>query len=63
MIDMGFADSVDEIMNYIPRNSIFEKRQCSLFSATMPEKIQKLVARYLVNPVSLFLWQYAYRLR
>lgn len=46
MLDMGFADDIKKIVEYLP-----EDRQTVLFSATMPLKIQKLIASILNNPV------------
>ncbi len=46
MLDMGFADDIKKIVEYLP-----EDRQTVLFSATMPLKIQKLIASILHNPV------------
>lgn len=37
MLDMGFIDQIDEIVNYAPKN-----RQTLMFSATFPEAILKL---------------------
>ncbi|RDU69496.1 ATP-dependent helicase [Helicobacter cholecystus] len=45
MLDMGFLDDVEEIFSYLPSN-----RQTLLFSATMPEQIQKLTHKILDKP-------------
>ncbi len=45
MFDMGFINDVRKIISYIPK-----KRQTFLFSATMPESIQKLTASIQKNP-------------
>lgn len=45
MLDMGFLDDVEEIFSYLPSN-----RQTLLFSATMPEQIQKLAHKILDKP-------------
>src|SRR5699024_2910641 len=45
MLDMGFADEVDEIIEYTPR-----KRQTLLFSATYPEDIQAISRRIQYKP-------------
>lgn len=45
MLDMGFAPQLDEILKYLPK-----ERQTSLFTATMPAKVQKLAEKYLNNP-------------
>ncbi len=45
MVDMGFQDELTAIAEHCPK-----KRQTLLFSATYPENIQRLSARYLRNP-------------
>ncbi len=45
MLDMGFAPQLDEILKFLPK-----KRQTSLFTATLPEKVRKLAEKYLSNP-------------
>lgn len=45
MLDMGFFDEVDEIIEYTPR-----KRQTLLFSATYPEDIQAISRRIQHKP-------------
>jgi len=45
MIDMGFAPQLEEILEYVP-----EERQTSLFSATLPKKVQELASKYLNSP-------------
>lgn len=45
MLDMGFLDDVEEIFSYLPNN-----RQTLLFSATMPQQIQKLAQKILHDP-------------
>lgn len=45
MLDMGFYDDIMQIVSHMPRN-----RQTMLFSATMPEKIQKLASSVLLCP-------------
>ncbi len=45
MLDMGFAPQLDEILKHLP-----SKRQTSLFTATLPEKVQKLAEKYLFQP-------------
>jgi ATP-dependent RNA helicase DeaD len=47
MLDMGFQPQIENVLNYLP-----EERQSFLFSATFPPSIQKLINRYLKNPVS-----------
>jgi ATP-dependent RNA helicase DeaD len=46
MLDMGFIDAVEEILQHAPK-----ERQTSLFSATMPSAIRRLAQRYLQTPV------------
>lgn len=55
MLNVGFAEDVEVIMERLP-----QKRQFLMFSATMPQWIQKMTRKYLQNPVvvdlvSLFL--------
>jgi len=45
MLDMGFADDIEEILGSTP-----ETRQTALFSATMPPRINGMVRRHLRNP-------------
>ncbi|MEC9106976.1 MAG: DEAD/DEAH box helicase [Chloroflexota bacterium] len=46
MLDMGFQDQVEKIIQYLPI-----KRQSLLFSATLPKEIIKLSSKYLKNPI------------
>lgn len=46
MLDMGFIDDVDYILDKTPRS-----RQMALFSATMPRTIVQLSQRYMADPV------------
>ena len=46
MLDMGFQDQVEKIIQYLPI-----KRQSLLFSATLPKEIIKLSSKYLRNPI------------
>ena len=48
MLDMGFYDDIMQIVKQLP-----ESRQTIMFSATMPDKIQKLAASILRNPVEV----------
>jgi len=48
MLDMGFYQDVEDIFVRLP-----EKKQTMLFSATLPEKIQRLGRRFLKKPVIL----------
>ena len=45
MLDMGFADDINQIISYLP-----EKRQNLLFSATFPPKIRQLAKELLHDP-------------
>lgn len=45
MLNMGFIDQVGEIIDTLPRD-----RATMLFSATMPEEIERLCRRYLNRP-------------
>jgi ATP-independent RNA helicase DbpA len=45
MLDMGFAESIKEIMGFVPR-----KRQTLLFSATYPAEIKAISAAFQHNP-------------
>jgi ATP-dependent RNA helicase DeaD len=46
MLDMGFIDDIDWILSHTQKN-----RQTSLFSATIPDEIKNLTARYMRNAV------------
>jgi len=46
MLDMGFADELDLLLNELP-----EKHQTALFSATLPKRIAIIAKRHLTNPV------------
>lgn len=48
MLDMGFQDTIDEIIDLMPSN-----RQTLLFSATYPEGIDKISQRVLYKPVEV----------
>lgn len=48
MLDMGFSDDIMKIMSYLPK-----ERQTMLFSATMPDGIQKLADSILHDPVKV----------
>ncbi|MGA0583858.1 MAG: ATP-dependent RNA helicase DbpA, partial [Castellaniella sp.] len=48
MVDMGFYDDIVAIASHCP-----DKRQTLLFSATYPDNIRKLSARFLRNPVEV----------
>lgn len=48
MLDMGFAAQLNEICRFLPAN-----RQTFLFSATLPNNINKLAKKYLKDPVRI----------
>ncbi|MCH5223087.1 MAG: DEAD/DEAH box helicase [Muribaculaceae bacterium] len=48
MLDMGFYDDIMKIAAHLPK-----ERQTMLFSATMPDKIEKLAAGLLDNPFEI----------
>jgi ATP-dependent RNA helicase RhlE len=48
MMDMGFLNQIRKIIDVLPR-----KRQNLLFSATFPEKVEKLSADFLEFPVKI----------
>jgi ATP-dependent RNA helicase DeaD len=48
MLDMGFAEDIEAIMAEVPAD-----RQTVLFSATLPARIDRLVKRYLKDPVKV----------
>jgi ATP-dependent RNA helicase DeaD len=48
MLDMGFADDIEEILQETPPD-----RQTVLFSATLPPRIEGLAGRYLQDPVRI----------
>ena len=50
MLEMGFLDDVQKIMKMLP-----QKRQSLLFSATLLDDIQKVIRRFLKNPVEIML--------
>jgi len=46
MLDMGFQDTIDDIIDCIPTN-----RQTLLFSATFPREIESIAERVMLDPV------------
>ena len=48
MLDMGFADDILKLVSNLPK-----QRQSLLFSATYPEKIDKLTSIILKNPIKV----------
>lgn len=50
MLDMGFAEEVNEIMSHLP-----QKKQILLFSATIDNKVKDLTKAYMPEAVSVIL--------
>jgi ATP-dependent RNA helicase DeaD len=50
MLDMGFADDIEAILDRTPA-----QRQTVLFSATMPSRIERLAGKHLRSPVRVTL--------
>ncbi|GBG55385.1 ATP-dependent RNA helicase DbpA [Sporomusaceae bacterium FL31] len=48
MLDMGFIEQVEAIIKMLPVN-----RLTMLFSATMPDEIQKMCQQYMNNPIKV----------
>jgi ATP-dependent RNA helicase RhlE len=48
MLDMGFMPQIEQILRNLPK-----ERQTMLFSATIPEKIVRIAAKYMKLPVSV----------
>lgn len=48
MLNMGFIDQVEAIINELPRN-----RVTMLFSATIPDEVKKLSSNYMKTPTSI----------
>jgi ATP-dependent RNA helicase DeaD len=48
MLRMGFIEDVESILGEMP-----EKKQVALFSATLPDRIRKVVAHHLSDPVEI----------
>ncbi len=48
MLRMGFIEDVEEILKQMP-----EEKQVALFSATLPDRIRKVVAHHLSDPVEI----------
>ena len=48
MLKMGFIDQVESIINKLPKS-----RMTMLFSATLPNDIEKLCQNYMINPVNI----------
>ena len=48
MLSMGFIEQVEEVIKAVPKN-----RVTMLFSATLPESIEAICIKYMVNPVKI----------
>lgn len=48
MLNMGFIEQVETVINALPRDRI-----TMLFSATMPEEIERLCHNYMINPINI----------
>ncbi|MHC1778466.1 MAG: DEAD/DEAH box helicase [Lentimicrobium sp.] len=46
MLDMGFQEDVDTILDCTPK-----EKYTLLFSATMPEEVERILAKYMTKPV------------
>lgn len=46
MLDMGFQEDVDTILETTPK-----EKHTLLFSATMPDEVERILAKYMTNPV------------
>ena len=52
MLDMGFQEDVDAILEYMPEN-----KNTLLFSATMPAEVEQILNKYMKNPVRISIGQ------
>ncbi|MGH4119643.1 DEAD/DEAH box helicase [Clostridium sp.] len=48
MLSMGFIEQVEDVIKAVPKN-----RVTMLFSATIPESIEAICMKYMVNPVKI----------
>ena len=48
MLDLGFINQIQNIINFLPKN-----RQTLLFTATLPNNINKISKKYLNNPLKI----------
>lgn len=46
MLDMGFQDDVDTILQEMPK-----EKNTLLFSATMPDQVERILSKYMNNPI------------
>jgi Superfamily II DNA and RNA helicases len=52
MLNMGFQEEVDAILEYMP-----EKKNIMLFSATMPKEVESILNKYMTDPVRISVGQ------
>lgn len=52
MLDMGFQEDVDAILEYMPA-----EKNILLFSATMPTEVEKILSKYMKDPVRISIGQ------
>ena len=52
MLDMGFQEDVDAILEYMP-----EDKNTLLFSATMPAEVEQILNKYMKEPVRISIGQ------
>ena len=52
MLDMGFQEDVDAILEYMP-----EDKNTLLFSATMPAEVEQILNKYMKDPVRISIGQ------
>ena len=52
MLDMGFQEDVDAILEYMPEN-----KNTLLFSATMPAEVEQILNKYMNDPVRISIGQ------
>lgn len=48
MMDLGFLPQINDIMRKVPR-----RRHTMMFSATMPDNIERIAKKYLVDPIRI----------
>ena len=48
MLNMGFIDSINEILAHVPQN-----RKMLLFSATMPDEVAKIARQFMHDPIEI----------
>lgn len=48
MVDMGFLEQVEDIIKLLPKS-----RVTMLFSATMPDKIEEICSKYMIDPMRI----------